>query len=181
MKHSSNLDFWKSSFDQGIMKTPHCRHKVINPIIIFGEQDFGTNQYIFDLRLRMKWAYVLLNPSSCCDGVGKTRNVPIANRDRNRNTSVCKSSKDIGISIKQFDAVKNSLGFKEVGNHRGGRKVVCSHAIVDSNAGYGREELEEHADEEKNGGHGYGRYRNERQLVKEKADGKSVNIQQRYS
>ncbi|KAK8679199.1 hypothetical protein V6N13_144663 [Hibiscus sabdariffa] len=63
-----------------------------------------------------------------------------------------------------FDTVENSLGFKEVGNHRGGRKVVCSHAIVDSNAGDGGEELEEHADEEKHGSHGYGRYRKERWL-----------------
>ena len=111
-----------------------------NEGFIGGGDDFVTDNDTVDDCFWMERQNVIGNPRLCCRQLRERRDITIFGGDSDGDASVGKGVENVGVAIKDFDAVDGGLGFEEVGDFGWWREVVGDGAVVDADGvGSGRE------------------------------------------
>lgn len=135
------------------MNSLHSRKQMRYKILVGGSEDLIPDCYVVDQSGGVKGENIVGNPRLGGGELGEGGNVTVSDGDGEGDAGAGEGTENIGVGVKDLDAVDGSAGFEESGDLGRGRKVVGNGAVVDADGicggGKGNEEEEEEEEREK--------------------------------
>lgn len=122
-------------------------------ILVRGSEDLIPDRDVVDQSGWVKGENIVGNPRLGGGELGEGGNVTVSDGDGECDAGAGEGTEDIGVGVKDLDAVDGGVGFEEGSDLGRGRKVVGNGAVVDADGicggGKGNEKEEEEREKER--------------------------------